>query len=154
METIIGIILKVSGHTFDIIYDLYFTEERLIAVLVQHPSEAANNQLILSWQTILWGTALGRRKENLDAKRLIEDRRLKNKSMTPCQLAESHPGNYVSNYESVASVEIKTGWLETRLKITHTDLNRKERSFGLTRKQAAEARNLLQMVLPSKLKAK
>jgi hypothetical protein len=154
METIVGVLPEVSGHTFDIIYDLYFTEERLIAVLIQHPGEVTDSASSFSWQNIFLGNTISKRKEQNDINRLADERRSKNKTMTPSQLAACHPANYEIRYKSIANLEIKTGILGSSLKITHTDAANSIRSFGLTKKQAQEVRPLLQLVLPSKLTVK
>ena len=39
MERRIGFLERVSGHTYDTIYDLLFTTERVITLMVQHPTE-------------------------------------------------------------------------------------------------------------------
>lgn len=149
METVVGVIQEVSGHTFDILYDLYFTEERLIAVLIQHPGEVMNYQSSLSWQNIFLGNTISKRKEQNDRHRLADERRSNNKAMTPSELAASHRANHEIRYESIATLEIKTGILGASLKITQTDPAGKSISFGLTKKQAQEVRPLLEMVLPS-----
>jgi hypothetical protein len=151
-ETIVGVIPKVSGHTFEIVYDLYFTEERLIAVLIQHPDEATDYRASFGWQSLFLGNIFSKRKEKNDNILLADERRSQNKSMTPSELAACHPGNRKIDYDTIAGVEIKTGFLETRLRITFSDPAFQVRSFGLTKKQAAEVRRLLELVLPAKLK--
>ncbi len=154
METIVGVLPEVSGHTFDILYDLYFTEERLIAVLIQHPGEDINYKSSLNWQSIFLGNSISKRKEQNDLNRLADERRNKNKAMTPSQLATSHTANYEIRYKSIANLEIKTGILGNSLRITHTDPAFKGISFGLTKKQVKEIRPLLERILPSKIKGK
>ncbi len=147
-----GVLQEVSGHIYDIRYDFYFTEERLIGVLIQHPGEVVNYKASTVWQTLLLGNSFSKHRVQTEFNRLAEERRSKNKNMTPSQLAASHQSNYEISYDLVASIEIKSGLLETRLKITPTDPARKAVSFGLSKKQAAELRPLLEKVLPSKLK--
>jgi hypothetical protein len=153
MESVVGVVQGVTGHTFDIIYDLYFTEERLIGVLIQHPSEVMDHQSSLGLQTIFLGNSFSKRQEQHDRNLLADERRSQNKKMTPSGLAASHPSNYVIRYESITTVEVKKSLLGTSLKITPTDPARKLRSFGLSKKQAQEIRPLLALVLPTKLKA-
>jgi len=154
METIVGVLQEVKGHTFDIIYDLYFTDERLIAVLIQHPSESINNQSSFSWQNLLLGNTFSKRKEQDELNRLADELRSKNKAMTPSELATCRRGNYEIRYKSIANLEIKTSILGTNMKITHTNPANKTLSFGLTKKQAKEILPLLEKYLPSKLKGK
>jgi hypothetical protein len=154
METIIGVIREVSGHTFDIIYDLYFTEERLIAVLIQHPGEATDYASSVSWQNIFLGNTISKRKEQSDLNRVADERRRNNQTLTPSELAASHSANYVVRYKSIANLEIKTGLLGNSLKIALTDPALKGLSFGLSKNQVKEIRPLLERVLPSKIKDK
>jgi hypothetical protein len=50
MEKIIGSLVGVNGHTFDIVYDLFFTTERVIAVIIRHPADNPR-QFTSVWQT-------------------------------------------------------------------------------------------------------
>ena len=154
METIVGVLQEVKGHTFDIIYDLYFTEERLIGVLIQHPSELINSQSSFSWQNLLLGNTFSKRKEQDELNRLADEVRSKNKAMTPSELATCRRGNYEIRYKSIANLEIKTSILGTSMKITHTNPANKGISFGLTKKQAKEVLPLLERFIPAKLKGK
>ena len=147
-----GVITKASGHAYDILYDLYFTEERLIAVLIQNPYESVDYRAFSVWKDLFGGNPFSKRKEQHNFNLLADERRSKHKSMTPSQLAASHPGNSVFNYDSVAGVEIKTGFLSARLRIKLINPASRVRSFGLAKKRAGETRRLLKLVLPSKLK--
>lgn len=147
-----GVIAQVSGHAYDILYDLYFTEERLIAVLIQNPYESVDYGAFSVWKNLFSGNPFSKRKEQHNFNLLADERRSKHKSMTPSQLAASHPGNGVFNYDSIAGVEIKTGWLSAHLKIKFIDPASRVRSFGLAKKRAGEIRHLLKLVLPSKFK--
>ena len=147
-----GVIAKVSGHAYDILYDLYITDERLIAVLIQNPYESVDYRAFSVWKDLFGGNPFSKRKEQHNFNLLADERRSKHKSMTPSQLAASHPGNIVFNYDSVASVEIKTGCMSARLKIKVINPAFMVRSFGLAKKQAGETRDFLKLVLPSKLK--
>jgi hypothetical protein len=146
------VLSEVSGHSYDIRYDLYFTEERIIAVLIRHPEDVVDYQTSLSFQNLFFGNAAKKRKEQDTINHLADERRQKYQTLTPSQLSASHPGNYEISYDSIASIEIKTGFLETHLKICHADHTRRDRSFGLSKKQVAEAHSLLELVIPSKIK--
>ena len=55
LEEVIGSLVGVSGSSFDTLYDLFFTTERVIAVLIQHPADVprqprAARRLMLSDQ--------------------------------------------------------------------------------------------------------
>ena len=152
MENVIGILKEVIGHTYDTIYDLYFTEERLIAVLIQHPSEVFDYKTSTSWQNILLGNSFSKRKEQNERNRLADERRSKNKAMTPSELAATHPANFLIRYESIANLEINTGLMGAKLKISLSDPKGKNLSFSLTKKQAQEVLPILESVLPSKIK--
>jgi hypothetical protein len=151
-EKIVGALQEVSGHTYEIKYDLYFTDERIIGVLTRPPGEAADYRASTVWQNLILGNSLTKRRERSESIRLAEERRNKHKTMTPSQLAASDQNNFEISYDSVARVEIKSGLLETRLKITPADPVRKTVSFGLSKQQAVELRPLLEKVMSSKFK--
>jgi hypothetical protein len=126
----------------------------LIAVLIQHPAETTDYRSAISWKNLLLGNSLNKWKGWNENARLADERRKKYKTLTPSELAASHPGNREYTYDTIAGIEIKTGFLETHLKIYSTDPARKDRSFRINKKQAAEARPMIELVLPSKLKGK
>jgi hypothetical protein len=126
----------------------------LIAVLIQRPTETFDYQTSISWKNIFLGNSFDKWKGWNKSLRLADERRKKNNTLTPSELAASHPGNHEYRYDSIAGIEIKTGFLETHLKIKLTDPARQDRSFRINKKQAAEARPMIELVLPSKLKGK
>ncbi len=152
MERIVGALQEVSGHTYEIKYDLYFTDERIIGVLTKAPNEAAEIRASTVWQNLILGNSFSKRRERSESLRLAEERRNKRKTMTPSQLAACDQSNFEISYDSVSRVDIKSGLLETRLKITPADPARNTVNFGLSKQQAAELRPLLEKVLPSKFK--
>lgn len=146
MEDIIGLVHEVSGHTYDILYDLYFTTDRVIAVILQNPNEVSNIQSSVGWQNLIFGNWINKRKEKVEQDNLYRERRRNLKGKTPEELAVSHPLNIIINYDRVDLVELRNGFFETQLKFTILTANGQKRKipFNLTRQRLNEARTLLE----------
>jgi hypothetical protein len=152
MEQVIGFLTGVTGHTFDILYDLHFTEERVIAVLIQHPADVPNT---VSWPSIyIFGNWSSKRKEQTERGELTRERRRDTRNMTPTELLTMRRNNFEIRYSAVTSVEIKKQLFQTQLRfhLAEPSGDRYTRAFGLPKDQIPEARRLLELVLKDKIK--
>ena len=72
MERKIASLRRVSGHTYDTVYDLVFTTERVLALIAWHPGDAPNR---FGMTEMLIGGQFAKLKERAAKVGLIEERR-------------------------------------------------------------------------------
>jgi hypothetical protein len=149
-EKIIGSLVGVSGHTFDIVYDLIFTTERVIAVSIQHPAD--NPRSPSMWQTMFIGTFWTAGREEIRRKRTAQEKRRDLKSMTPDELVSANPRNFVVHYSEIASAEVTRRFFQSQLCFHLSGSSARERRihFNLSKKQLPEAQRLLELASLSK----
>jgi hypothetical protein len=148
MEERIGLLEKVSGHTYDTIYDLLFTTERIIAVLIQHPTDVSYKTNVMD---LFIGGQLSKQRELPERRKLAEERRRACKEKPLDELVASHRLNFEIRYSAVTSVEVRRGFFRSHLKFHiagHTY------HFTLARVQVPKARQLIEQVFPLKVKGK
>ncbi len=150
METVVGSLVGVSGHTEDTKYDLIFTTQRVISVLIKHPLDVPYQPRIAE---IFIGGKLAHLDEERQREKIAQERRLA-LSGTLDELAAAHPLNSEIPYDAINSVEVTRGFFRSQLKfnVTESAAAGKRTRFTLRRQQVPEARRLLARVLPSKLK--
>lgn len=151
MEEKIGSIKRVSGHTFDTVYDLLFTTERIIAVIVQHPLDVPFKM----GATELFFT--GKRTKRADLSRrmkIAEDRLRLYQEKTFDELLIDHRFNFEIPYLKVKDVELHRGLFRSRLRFRFLVPSEvlKKIQFTFPKKQFKEARDLLDQVLSSKIR--
>ena len=151
MEEVVGSLVGVSYHTFDIIYDLLFTTERVIAFIIQHPTDIPFRP---TWREFFFGGLLTRRTEQPERAKIARSRRrtLQDKSID--ELVAANPFNFEIRYREVTSVEVTRGLLQSQLRFDTSKLSttRKIISFNISKKQLPDAQHLLEQVLASKIK--
>jgi hypothetical protein len=149
-EKIIGSIVGVSGHTFDMVYDLFFTTERVIAAVIRHPIDALQSTSV--WKSVLLGDMLSGQGGKLEQKRAGQRRRRSLQGMTPGEIVSAIPRNIAISYEDISSVELKRRFLQWQLRFHVSAPSDKERviRFNLSKKQVPEAKRLLELASLSK----
>jgi hypothetical protein len=148
MEERIGLLERVSGHTYDTIYDLIFTTERIIAVLIQHPTDVPYKTNVMD---LFIGGQLSKQRELPERRKLAEERRRACKEKPLDELAAGHRLNFEIRYSTVTSVDVSRGFFRSHLKF---HLAGRTFHFTLARVQVPKARQLIEQVLPLKAKGK
>jgi hypothetical protein len=153
MEQIVGSLFGVSYQTFDTLYDLLFTTERVIACIIQHPNDFRYR---LTLKEFLFGHILAKRTERSKRVEIARARRRSLQEKSISEFVDLHPSNFEIRYSEVTSVEITRGLLQPQLKLdTSTLLTAKQIiRFTIPREQIPEAQRLLKLVLASKVKEK
>lgn len=153
LEEVIGSLVGVSGHSFDTLYDLFFTTERVIAVLIQHPADVPR-QFTPIWKMMFFGSGWETRKEKREWERTAQARRRTLQNLTPGELVTAHSGNIEIWYSEITSVEITRRLFQSQLRFSvfASPTTGQTTPFSLSKKQIPEARRLLELVLPSKIK--
>ena len=113
MEKIVGSLVEVSYHTFDTLYDLLFTTERVIAFIIQHPNDIPYHP---SLKGFFFGGMPAKRTEQSERAKIAQARRnsLQEKSIN--ELVALHPLNFEIRYTEVTSVEITRGLFQSQLR--------------------------------------
>jgi hypothetical protein len=154
MEKNIGYLEGVSGHTYDTIYNLLFTTERVMALLIHHPAEVPYK---FGLQQLLLGGQLGRRqKERFDRRQSVEEQILTYESKTFDELLAGHRFNFEIPYQMVATVEITRSFFQTRLnfQLNSSSIPGGTIHFTFSKDQVPAAQTLLNLAIPSKIKKK
>jgi hypothetical protein len=153
MEERLGLLEQVSGHTYDTIYDLLFTTERIIAVLIQHPTDVPYKTNVMD---LFIGGQLTKQRELPERRRIADERRHACKEKPLDELVASHRLNFEIRYNSVTSVEVRRGFFRSHLKFHVIRPSTAKHTFHFTLRgvQVPNARHLVEQVLPLKLKGK
>jgi len=129
MEQIVGSLFGVSCHTFDTLYDLIFTTERVIACIIQHPNDFRYR---LTLKEFFFGHMLAKRAERFKRMEIAQERRHRLQAKPISELVTLHPLNFEILYSGVNSVEITGGLLQPQLKLDTSKLPTKKRIIRFT----------------------
>jgi hypothetical protein len=151
MEEIVGCLENVSLHTYDTVYDLVFTGDRVIAFNVKHPTDIPYRYPNIIEAMLLPGIFMNKEDRAERGKLLIERRQcLKTKSTG--ELLGVHPANFEILYENISSIEVKQGFAQSQIKFAvgkQADKNHVI-CFSITRNQIPDARRLIEKLLSEK----
>ena len=142
---------EVNGHTFDIVYDICLTTDRVIAVLIRHPSDVASQA---SWSRIFIGDLGSRHKEEQESDKIAAQRHSNSQNLSPDELLALHPRNFQISNNDINLIELKRGILGLyHLKFHCIISDRKlSRDFTIHKDQVQEFILLLRKTFPSKFK--
>ncbi len=150
LESIVGVLKGLKGRTADMIYDLFFTERRVIAAIVLHPSDFADQYGKLDPTTLVVGGYFKQREIKVRSLQLMDERRSAFEGKTADEIAASHKNNAEIEYENVTSVRIKKGILGTSLEFVVQNPPGKKINFSLDGNEVDEAEGLMKKVLSDK----
>lgn len=143
LEDLVGVIRAVKRRTIDIVYDLFYSDKRVVAAVVLHYSDFSDVYRKHDPITLLFGNAYERRQIRTKSSRLMEERRLAFKDKTLDAILNMHEANMEMPYENVSWVTIRKGFLGRSLDFMVRMHPKKKISFSLKRSQVKEARRLL-----------
>jgi len=144
-EKIIGSLVGVSGHTFDIRYDLFFTTERVIAAIIQHPVDTPQHPSL--WKSVLLGDVLSGQGGKLKEARAAQGKRRSLQAMTPDELLSANSRNFAIPYGEITSAELTRRFFQWQLRFHLSQSPKTGRlvKFNLSKKQVLEAERLLEL---------
>ncbi len=152
MEDVVGVLRGVKGRTVDTVYDLFFTEKRMVAAILIHPSDFNDIYGKIDLTTLVFGNFLKQRAVKMRSLELIESRRSAFEKKTVDEILALHRSNFEIEYGNVISVTLRKGFLTKSLEFTVQNPPGKKVSFSLEESQIAEAEQLVRKVLPGKAK--
>lgn len=147
MESILGAIRGLKATTIDTIYDLFFSERRVIVATVLSFYELASVYLRLNLTTLLFGNLSERREIKLRSS--LSRARFKNKTLD--EILTMDGLNLEIEYEKIVCVTIRKGLLTTTLEFEVQGHPEKKIRFLLERSQIAEVARLVNRILPTKV---
>jgi len=155
MEKILGSLVGVSYHTFDTVYDLLFTTERVIAFIIQHPTDIPYRSTSML-KALFLGSVLTKGMEQSERAKITQARRRSLQEKPIDELVALHPSNFEIRYSEVTSVEITRGLSQSQLRFGASNLptTRQIIRFTLSKEQIPDAQRLMELALASKIKRK
>ena len=152
MEDVVGVLKGVRGRTVDTVYDLFFTDKRVIAAILIHPSDFNDIYGKIDLTTLVFGNFPKQRAVKMRSLDLIESRRSAFANKTVDEILALHRSNLEIDYENIIYVTVKKGLLTKSLEFAVKNPPRKKVSFSLEEGQIAEAEELVKKVLSGKAK--
>ena len=155
MEKILGSLVGVSYHTFDTVYDLLFTTERVIAFIIQHPTDIPYRSTSML-KTLFLGSVLTKGMDQSERAKITQARRRSLQEKPIDELVALHPSNFEIRYREVTSCEITPGLFQSQLRFDASNLptTRQIIRFTLSKEQMPDAQRLMELALASKIKRK
>ena len=146
MEKKIASLRHVTGHTYDTVYDLVFTTERVLALIVWHPGDAP---VKFGMMEMFIGGQLAKRSEKAAQVGLMEERRALHEERRLDEVIGLHRLNFEIPYRSIAAVEVKRGLLRSHLELRVTGAGSTERTvrFALLKGQLGQAQAIVGEVM-------
>jgi hypothetical protein len=109
-DEIVDVVRDVRGRTYDTQYDLFFTQTRIIAAIVLHPSDLAKAYADPRRpEELLIGGALRRQGIKGFMEKMEEERRRKFRNSAPDMILKTHRANVEISYKDVVSAKVTKG---------------------------------------------
>ena len=142
---------EVCGHTFDVIYDICLTTDRVIAVLIQHPTDVAPS---VFWSRMFIGGWGSRRKKEQEFNEIAAERHRKSQNLSPDELLELNPLNFQISNDDITLIELKSDISYLYHIKFHFNVSGRKltRDFTIHKDQVQEMRQLLANNFPTKFK--
>jgi hypothetical protein len=150
LEDVVGVLRGVRGRTVDTVYDLFFTDKRIIAAILIHPSDFNDIYGKIDLTTLVFGNFPKQRAAKMRSLNLIESRRAAFANKTVDEILALHRSNFGIDYENILYVTVKKGLLTKSLEFGVKNPPQKKVNFSLEEGQIAEAEELVKKVLPGK----
>ncbi len=144
-----GTVYRVCGHTFDMVFDMFFTDRRLVVVMVKSPDDIPFSAS--SWKSLI-GNWYEKRKEDQTRNSVFQKRLQQEKELSLDELIQAHPQNFEMIYENITSVRITRSFFQYQLRLHGKSSlpNQLPRTFNLRKEQVPEIQRLIDLVLLEK----
>jgi hypothetical protein len=141
LEQIIGTLSGVHLHTFDVEYDLFFTDTRLIAFNIRYPGNIGYHY---DWKNMFIGGSGQLRNSRHELERVGEVRRNKEQDLNPDELVAASSRNFFFRYSDITTNEVRRRFCQWQLIFdVQAEGKPREIRFYISSRQVPEARHLL-----------
>jgi hypothetical protein len=151
LEDVVGVLRGVRGRTYDTVFDLFFSDKRMIAAILIHPSDFNDIYGKVDLTTLVFGNFPKQRAVKMRSLSLIESRRAAFDSKSVDEILALHKLSFEIDYENILYVTVRKGFLAKSLEFGVKNPPRKKVTFSLEEGQIAEAEELVKRVLPGKM---
>jgi hypothetical protein len=153
LESIVRIFDDVRGHTYDNIFDLVFTEKRILALRILTPFDGKSGHNISSMASLFVGSGFSRRNESIKRTELADKIRNSFKSMSLDELTSDSESCLEIPFSSVESISLSRGLLDQSIQISilGTQNARVKVKFHPDSEQLDEMQKILSELAPEKL---
>jgi hypothetical protein len=145
VEEIIGTLHEVSGFTFDTLYDLIFTSERVVVVLILSPNDVVPSE---TWRALLITGWLSKRNEQQQQQKIIRERHHQSQTLTLNELVLKNSNNFEIRYSDITSIEIKHRLFQYQLCFNFKGIskNKPQRKFIIQKIQIPDLKIMLSRI--------
>ena len=151
-EDIVAILRGLKGRTTDTVYDLFFTDRRVVAAIVLIPSDFQEMYAKPDLIDMVFGNLAKQRVKKMRSLNLIDERRLAFENKTADEILTLHKANLAIDYENIVSAKIRKGFMGTHLEFILRTPTERKIEFSIEEKQIAETEGVLNKVLLDKPK--
>jgi hypothetical protein len=151
-ESIVAVFRGLKGRTSDTVYDLFFTDRRVVAAIVLAPSDFLDmyeKRDVIDIAIGNWGKQRAKKIRSLD---LIDERRAAFENKNAEEILTLHKANLAIDYENIASAKTRKGFLGTHLEFILRAPTERKIEFSIEENRIAEVEGVLTRVLSDKLK--
>ena len=152
LEEVVGVLKGLRGRTVDTVYDLFFTDKRIVAAILIHPSDFNDIYGKIDLTTILVGGLPKERAVKMRSLDLTESRRSDFANKTVDEILALHRSNFEIDYANIICATVKKRLLTKSLEIALKNPPGKRLNFSLEKGQVTEAEELVRKVLTGKEK--
>lgn len=148
LENVIEVLQGLTGETTDTIYDLFFAEKRVIAVIVLHHSDLSETYQNHDLLSLFVGGWLKHWESKVQATKLMDERRQAFKEKSLDEILTLHRASLEIKYENIASIAVRKSLLATWLEFKVQKPPNKKIKFLLKKDQIAEVERVINRILP------
>lgn len=144
----VEVLQGLAGETVDTIYDLFFSQRKMVAAIVLHPCDLAE-MYKPDPLTLFFGGSFRYGEIKMRSRRLIDERRQSFKNKGTDEILAMNKSNVELSYEDIECITIKKGLLSTYLEFKVDKHCKRKIVFSLKRSQVVEVEKVINRVFPS-----
>jgi len=111
METKLHTVEQVSGHTFDSIYDLIFTETRLIIVKILDPNDGRGKIMKPNLSSLFFGSGFSKRNVTIKRLDIADQKREQLKNLSIDEIISDKENCIISKYSDIVNADFSKSLL-------------------------------------------
>ncbi len=111
MESKLHTVEQVSGHTFDSIYDLIFTETRLIIVKILDPNDGRGKIMKSNLSSLFFGSGFSKRNVTIKRLDIADQKREQLKNLSIDEIISDKENCIISKYSDIVDADFSKSLL-------------------------------------------